>query len=1275
MTVDDAITTAVLQLVNSHGPAESEHVLRTHHASLLTDAADEVMLALIHQHRDDTESVEYLRGVWAKLYTCREHGIDGSLTWLREMPPELLANVRGFVNAAGSGDGFTYLMAHQDVLLSAEADRVLRYIAARYRDDPALTDHLAECRERLETARTRGGTAAFEDTVITVPQPIGDAVAAFLQCPYAELRDMVERDGELLLSDEAEAFLDFVVRHAENAEDDPFMVLMRERLTLIRRCRTQGVDTVFDRSIPDYWSAALVPAGTPGEHPSPQHLEDEFGEEIEALRKSSGYIDEDDLRTLLDRRPELADMFRGRLESGDAVWLKPRDYSFFGEMAEEVRLAWSRGEWERMSLLAESALAKLSRDEQPYAWAAAHNVAGTGRSRTPHGDRAENLELAIRHHLLAREVLEPERAVGWESNEHHLALAYLQRVRHDHATNVESAVDILRELIASVPETQVPWEWLTSYADALRQRVLGSRRENIRTAMAVLRACAERPDVRADPELRARTALALGIVMLDSASVGDAADGEQAIALLTETVPTLDPAVDTISWVHCHRSLATAYLRRHRGVPADNWAAALDLLARISSACPADRYPELWAENQLAVAALLTSHPDGLSLDVLKRAVDAMASTQAVYTRNDYPERWGKVQVNLGHLYGLTYGAGTEGADEQAVTHLDRAFQVYTREGAPHRWAMIHRNLGEIDLWRAERAGTPEERARFADRAVQHFRRVLDVRTGESDPVGCLDTLKLLSSVYFTDEQWDKALAVFVDAMRVSDRMLAGMYSEAGRLSAAGTSDWIHDRAAYCLFRLNDGHAALTCAEWGRGRTLAQTLALRDLDIADLPADLFERLRAARHRVRRLEADLRDDDASSTAIDELRTARQHLAAEVEAGRAHDPDLLRHRLQMSEMLEAIPESGAIVLPVITSAGSVVYCLIGPEDDDPVLLQVSIGWLTTAYLRALLYGTSEVPGWIPQYRGWRAGRVREEEWRTTLDLHLKSLGTVLAEPIESVLSTRLPDRAPVTIVLGGALAFLPLHASTVHGRCLLDRFVVSYVPSVYALRTSSRRLKAIGDTRLFAVADPTRDLPFARAEGEYLRRIPKARTVLFDDATEDEVRRAVSQHTHLHFACHGVHSREDTLRSGLKLADWDLDLRTVLAPEFDLSRVRLVTLSACETGLIAPEYALDEFIGLPTAFLQGGACGVISTLWPVHDHATAILMARFYHDHLTVGLPPAQALHGAQLWLRDSTTTELAAFLTECGIVATVSGDPDEPPFADPYFWAAFQFTGA
>ena len=48
-----------------------------------------------------------------------------------------------------------------------------------------------------------------------------------------------------------------------------------------------------------------------------------------------------------------------------------------------------------------------------------------------------------------------------------------------------------------------------------------------------------------------------------------------------------------------------------------------------------------------------------------------------------------------------------------------------------------------------------------------------------------------------------------------------------------------------------------------------------------------------------------------------------------------------------------------------------------------------------------------------------------------------------------------------------------------------------------------------------------------------------------------------------------------------------------------------------------------MGLPAAFLELGAGGVIGSLWEVSDLATALLMARFYELHIDKGLAPAMA----------------------------------------------------
>jgi CHAT domain-containing protein len=77
--------------------------------------------------------------------------------------------------------------------------------------------------------------------------------------------------------------------------------------------------------------------------------------------------------------------------------------------------------------------------------------------------------------------------------------------------------------------------------------------------------------------------------------------------------------------------------------------------------------------------------------------------------------------------------------------------------------------------------------------------------------------------------------------------------------------------------------------------------------------------------------------------------------------------------------------------------------------------------------------------------------------------------------------------------------------------------------------------------------------------------------------------------------------------------------------------LVVLSACETA--AGRLAAGEgTLSLSRAFLQAGAVGTVSTLWPV-GAPTATLMAEFYRQ-LAAGSAPAAALRFARLELRAS-----------------------------------------
>ncbi len=186
--------------------------------------------------------------------------------------------------------------------------------------------------------------------------------------------------------------------------------------------------------------------------------------------------------------------------------------------------------------------------------------------------------------------------------------------------------------------------------------------------------------------------------------------------------------------------------------------------------------------------------------------------------------------------------------------------------------------------------------------------------------------------------------------------------------------------------------------------------------------------------------------------------------------------------------------------------------------------------------------------------------------------------------------------------------------------------------------------------------------------------------------------------LHFSCHGSFDPQEPLDSALHLAGDDrLTLRDMLTPGFiGLDVAHLVVLSACQTAITDFRDLPEESIGLPAGLLQAGAPAVIGTLWPVDDASTALLMTRTY-ELLLEGNLPAEALRQAQGWLRDLTNAELEAYLTRHQAIAEArrqaaqrmpfslieellirvftTDDPAARPYADPYFWAPFTFSGA
>lgn len=206
-----------------------------------------------------------------------------------------------------------------------------------------------------------------------------------------------------------------------------------------------------------------------------------------------------------------------------------------------------------------------------------------------------------------------------------------------------------------------------------------------------------------------------------------------------------------------------------------------------------------------------------------------------------------------------------------------------------------------------------------------------------------------------------------------------------------------------------------------------------------------------------------------------------------------------------------------------------------------------------------------------------------------------------------------------------------------------------------------------------------LPWAAAEATLVaRKFP--RSVLLQGPAGVERRLidishgdALARFDVIHFAGHSLSDGLPEL-AGLALSgrrdaeppgiDGILDVEEILLG-WDLD-ARLLTLSGCETARVAGAER-GEMLGFTSALFAAGARSVLSSLWPVDDRATALLMDRFYDD-LTGSYTDERA------GLRGTPMT-LAGALREAKMhLRGLTDEEGRHPFEHPVYWAGFILMG-
>jgi CHAT domain-containing protein len=335
------------------------------------------------------------------------------------------------------------------------------------------------------------------------------------------------------------------------------------------------------------------------------------------------------------------------------------------------------------------------------------------------------------------------------------------------------------------------------------------------------------------------------------------------------------------------------------------------------------------------------------------------------------------------------------------------------------------------------------------------------------------------------------------------------------------------------------------------------------------------------------------------------------------------------------------------------------------------------------------------------GYLPGEFGNTLWlNASLKIILPTLGAKLIGQLAMQLRTL--GAKEITLIPTGLLSLFPIHAATYQyngkSQCLLDEFTVHYTPSVQAQLAAQIQLPTKTSHQLTGVGNPLPNpnpLKFGQIELEEIAlQFGKESKVLCGEAaSKTELLRSMPEAGYLHFSCHGNFNPTEPLQSMLSLAGDDVLTLDEILLQMPFTHARLAVLSACQTALTDFKRLPDEAIGFPAGFMQAGVPGIVGTLWSVNDLSTALLMVKFYTLHLKDGLAPAHALCNAQLWLRDITNAELSELFDfyrqqsadrpHMRMIYTMAqtkfreytlAEPNERPFASPYYWAPFVLYG-
>ncbi|MEM1171140.1 MAG: CHAT domain-containing tetratricopeptide repeat protein [Cyanobacteria bacterium P01_H01_bin.35] len=918
----------------------------------------------------------------------------------------------------------------------------------------------------------------------------------------------------------------------------------------------------------------------------------------------------------------------------------------------------------------QSALQVRSREHFPEDWATTQNNLAIAYTQRIKGERGENLEIAISAYSLALEVRTcKDFPVDWAKTQNNLGNAYIERIKGDKAENLEQAIDCFYQSLKIYTKESFPEDWATTQnnlGNAYRQRIKGDKDENM----------------------------------------------EMAIACLEKSLEVYTKQDFPFKWAEIQNNLGNAYRQRIRGDKAENLEQAIAYFKRVLEVYTQTDLPLQWAETKNHLGNAYQERIKGDKAENLEQAIACLEKSLEVYTQQDLPLQWAETQNNLAIVYGNRIKGNRAENLEMAITDFQNSLQIFTPENLPIECLTVSHNLGDLYF--------QEAKWEFAIEAYKIAIKAVEISCSWAvTEIRRQEIISQVITIYYSTvesyinlEQIDQAIEyvelsknrtlvelitnrdlypkgdISPTVIQKLDRLRREIVFEEKQLAIKQNNRELRTESERLQPQLTD------CSKLNQLQQELDELISREITPIDPAFKLTQKVEPITFQEM---PNLIDEQ---TAILEWYITDNQIITFITTHHYNQPQILQFCFVDINSLKIERES----------------CLKEDVEQEVINSRIKIlSYQTTTSSQIsvnknfLFQDKDAFDEFVaPINKYLNLYHFRKQQWIDELPFYLRNFAQILR--LDEIIS-HIPQQCQKIILIPHRfLHLLPIHAFILNdGSYLLDHYEVTYSPSCKLLQLIKNQQRP-NFNKLFAIQNPTNNLSYTDLEVEKISSYFDSAEIL---AKEKATKTAFKTYNNfssvncLHFSCHGYFNINSPLESSLLLAHsylYKLGLNNsckgvsgelsevsnaetktenlTLAEVFglNLSQCRLVTLSACETGLTDFTDLSDEYISFPSSFIYAGSSNVVSNLWTVSDLSTTFLMIKFYqnlHQSLTV----SAALNKAQIWLRDITKKELLEWIinNKLPINATLRislkrrfhrlSDNDQP-FKDPFDWAAF-----